>query len=135
MVMSALLANLVWLLHMAFIAWMVMVPFSDNEPMLVLHLFTVPFLWFHWIMNDDTCSLTLIEMKLRGLETCEKSFFYSLVSPVYKPKDDDVRAVAWVAAIGLWLVTLSKVVKNPKMVGDVFRQAMQPFKTSSATEQ
>lgn len=116
---NVLLANLIWLLHVAFILWMIVTPFTSNEPMLVLHAFVCPFLMFHWIVDEDTCSLTLLEATLRGVP-CEKSFFYSLVSPIYKPRDQDVRAVAWVATVGLWLVTLSKVLRRPAMIGDVF---------------
>ena len=91
----------------------------------------LPFLWFHWILNDDTCALTLIEQKLRGLNPSEckkKSFFFNLVSPVYKIQDDAIRQAAWVASIGLWLVTVSKVMKRPAMVKDMFTNAKRAVK-------
>lgn len=119
-------ANLIWLLHILLVVWLVVTPFTQNEPMLVLHLIMVPFLWFHWILNDDTCALTLIEQKLRGIdpsECSEKSFFFNLVSPVYKIQDDAVRKISWVLSIALWLVTLSKVMKRPSMIKDIFTNA------------
>lgn len=121
--MSDALANLVWLLHVAFVLWMVLTPFSNNEPMLVLHLFVGPFLWMHWLLSDDTCSLTLLESYLRGVP-CDKSFFHSVVSPVYKIQDDDIRAASWVASVVLWLITLSKVMKRPAMISDMFKVAL-----------
>lgn len=131
--MNVVLANLTWLLHAAFVLWFCLTPFVGSEPMLVLHLFIGPFLFFHWIMNDDTCSLTLLEMKLRGLEKCETSFFYNLVSPIYKPRDAEVRSVAWVLAVSLWLVTVSRVLRRPNMIGDMFRQAFGKGGVESST--
>jgi len=116
---SEFLANVVWVLHLAFVAWMIIVPFTNNEPMLVLHLMIVPFLWMHWALNDDTCALTLAERHLRGVSSNE-SFFHNLVSPVYKIRDEDVRSVSWLVSVALWGLTLSKVLKRPSMVRDVF---------------
>lgn len=116
---STLLANLCWVLHLLFVAWVLITPFTHNEPMLVLHLVILPFLWFHWWMNDDTCALTLMERHLRGVPSTE-SFFHNLVSPVYKIKDSDLQSMSWLITVVLWLVTLSKVMKRPRMIKDVF---------------
>lgn len=116
---NAILANVCWLLHIAFVLWVMVVPFTNNEPMLVLHLVVMPFLWFHWLLHDDTCALTLMERHLRGVSH-DESFFHNLVSPVYKINDSDVRSASWVVSILLWLLTLSKVLKRPRMVRDAF---------------
>jgi hypothetical protein len=116
---SVFLANVCWLLHILFVMWIVIVPFTQNEPMLVLHLMIMPFLWFHWILNDDTCALTLMERHLRGVSS-EDSFFHNLVSPMYKIQDNDIRKGAWVISIILWMITLSKVMQRPAMIRDVF---------------
>jgi len=123
---SEFVANIIWLIHLAFIIWYTVTPFTHAEPMLVLHLFTGPFLALHWILNDDNCSLTLMEMKLRGIEKCEESFFWNVVSPIYKPRTDDTgKQVIWIAMIGLWMVTLTKILRRPGMVGDMFRNAFR----------
>lgn len=116
--LSQALANIVWCLHILFIVWMVVVPFTNNEPMLVLHAVVVPFLWLHWAMSEDTCALTVAERWLRGVEKSE-SFFHNLMSPIYVIQDDDVRKWSWVASIVLWLVTMSKVMKKPHIFKDV----------------
>ena len=116
---STLLANVCWAIHLLFVAWSVVVPFTNNEPMLVLHLFVMPFLWFHWLLNDDTCALTLMERHLRGVSS-DDSFFHALVSPVYKIQDKDVRSVSWLLSVVLWLITLSKVMQRPAMIKEVF---------------
>lgn len=116
---SAFLANVCAILHVLFVLWIIVTPFTSNEPMLVLHLIVVPFLWFHWILNDDTCALTLVERHLRGVQH-DESFFHSLVSPVYKIEDKDLRVVSWVLSVALWLFTLSKVMKRPAMIREAF---------------
>jgi hypothetical protein len=121
-------ALFVRILHILLVLWVIFTPFTQNEPMLILHLFAVPSLWLHWYMMDDTCSLWLLEMKLRGLKETHESFFYNLVSPVYKIRDDDIRVTAWWASIALWLITLAKVMGRPEMIRDVFRHAMHPSK-------
>jgi len=124
-------ANIVKVIHILFILWFVITPFTNSEPALVLHLFTAPFLMLHWAMNADECSLTLLEMKLRGIEKCEHSFMWSVVSPIYKPRDADLKSVAWIVTIILWLVTLSKVWKRPGMIKHVFGGAF--VKTDDTT--
>ena len=114
-----LVAFMVWALHLAFVAFMVWAPFSGNETAVALHFVSTPFLWLHWALNDDTCALTLMERGLRGVPS-EESFFHNLVSPIYKIQDSDVRSLSWIISILLWLVTLSKVLKRPGMIRDVF---------------
>lgn len=104
-----LAANVISALHWALVLFMVWAPFGSSRTALVLHLIATPFLWAHWLLNDDTCFLTLVEKQLRGLENDSASFFHALVSPVYKMPDSDVRAACWLASIVLWLVTLSRV--------------------------
>jgi hypothetical protein len=136
--LSTFAANIIWLLHLLFVLWVLITPFTNSEPMLILHLIMMPFLWMHWWINDDTCSLTMIEMKLRGLEygteDAQKSFFYNLVSPVYRIQDGDVRSVAWLLSLLLWLITLTKVVKKPTMIKDVFGDAFAMWKHVTAKE-
>ena len=122
-------ADLIWLLHVAFIAWYVLVPFFNNHPMLVLHLFTGPLLFLHWMLNSDDCSLTLIEMKLRGIDDCSESFFWNLVSPIYKPKSDTVtRQFVWALSLMLWGVTVARVARHPEIFTSVFQDSMRAFR-------
>lgn len=116
---SVFLANVIKVLHILFVLWCIVIPFTNNEPMLVLHLIVLPMLWLHWITNQDTCALTLIERHLRGVES-KDSFFHNVVSPIYVISDNNMRTLAWAVSIALWFVTLSKILKNPGMIKDVF---------------
>lgn len=103
------LASAVALAHAAFLVFMVAAPFGSCRQALVLHALVTPFLWVHWILNDDTCFLTLVEKRVRGLQDNTDSFMHQLVSPVYAIRDADMRAWSWAASIVLWLVTVSRV--------------------------
>lgn len=95
-------------LHVAFVAFVALAPFSRNARALALHYVMVPLLWAHWATNDDSCALTLLETKVRGVET-DRSFFHALVGPVYRVSDASLRTACWVASAALWAITASKV--------------------------
>jgi len=126
--MNEFFANAIWLLHIAFILFYTLTPFTDIHKFPELHilmLFTGPLLWVHWLCNSDECSLTRMELMLRGDIEKRESFFYNLVSPIYQPTDDQqVRQIMWVVSIGLWLITLSKFIKNPCIFKDFFNRAL-----------
>lgn len=112
--MAVVAALAVALVHLALIGFVVLAPFASDRHAVVAHLLLVPFLWIHWLLNDDTCFLTLVECRLRGLEQSQ-SFMHSLVSPVYKIRDDDLATLSWIASVALWLVSLARVVGNFSM--------------------
>lgn len=119
-------ANIIRLLHYAFIVFYVVAPFTKNDSLLLLHLMTGPLLWVHWYAMSDECSLTLIECWCRGIPYSERqeSFFFNLVNPIYKfDSDADVRRFIWIASIALWMVTFAKVVNNPSILTNTFKQA------------
>ena len=41
---------------------MLVVPFMKNKQNLEFYSLLVPFIFFHWSVNDDTCALTQMEM-------------------------------------------------------------------------
>lgn len=101
-------STLIWVLHVAYVAFVALAPFGSNRTLLVLHALTTPMVWVHWLLNDDQCALTVLEKAVRGVDD-DRSFFHALVSPVYKVRDADLRAACWVASLALWAVTVSKL--------------------------
>lgn len=106
---GSITAILISVLHLAFAAFMVIAPFSSSKLLLLLHAIVTPFILFHWIMNNDTCFLTLLERYLRGIDDTETSFFHSLVSPIYKLPNIVVGRTVWVITIVLCLVSWYRV--------------------------
>jgi hypothetical protein len=122
--MSSFAANLVWLLHVLIVIAAVTVPFSDDDTMLAAYVFMIPFLWMHWLMNDDTCALTALECRLRGLESSGESFIYKVVSPVYKIKNAQVKSLAWWGSVALWALAVYRV-RQRGSLGIAWKQAFR----------
>ena len=101
-------ATLVAVVHAGVLAFGVLAPFSTQDAVLAAYVLIMPLVWVHWVLNDDTCALTLLERRLRGLTCDEESFIYRIVSPVYKIRDEQVRVVAWWGSALLWLVALAR---------------------------
>ena len=72
--MNLLLANLVHLLHLLFIGFVVGVPLTNDQPLLLLHAVMVPFICAHWVMNDDACILTVLEQSYEAPAAMKASF-------------------------------------------------------------
>lgn len=105
-----LAADVIWCLHVLFIAWMVTAPFSSDPDWVLAHAAVCPFLFAHWGLGDDTCALTLLESRLRGVEV-QSSFIHRIVSPIYVITDDGARQSAVVITLGLWAVSLTRVAR------------------------
>ena len=60
-----------------------------------------------------------MERHLRGVSS-DESFFHNLVSPIYILPDAAVKNGVRGISVVLWLITLSKVLKRPQMIRDVF---------------
>ena len=74
-------------LHILLVLFMMLVPFLSNDKcLLAMHVVLSAGILVYWLLSDDTCALTILECKLRGIENTE-SFIHSIVSPVYKFDD------------------------------------------------
>lgn len=63
--MKDILLKFITLLHVLFVIFVVVTPFVNSNYFLFIHSIFIPFLILHWICNDNTCVLTIIERKLR----------------------------------------------------------------------
>jgi len=106
----SLLADLIFLVHVAVVAFVVLAPFLATGATLVFAAFAIFCILLHWKLNDSTCCLSLLESKIRGVEK-GGTFMNRLVEPIYTPPSDDT-----VTALTLLLegVALYRLLKNPK---------------------
>jgi hypothetical protein len=75
-------------LHALLIIFLVLSPFSRANYILFLHAIVIPFIVLHWIFNNNTCALTVMEHyiaeKLTGKKVDKNSGFMAhLINPVY----------------------------------------------------
>ena len=82
---------------------MLIVPFMKNKQNLEFYSLLVPFIFFHWSVNDDTCALTQMEMYVTG-NSKDDTFFGRVMGPIYKMDDNEANNLLKSLLFGLWLL-------------------------------
>ena len=82
---------------------MLIVPFMKNKQNLNFYSLLVPFIFFHWSVNDDTCALTQMEMYVTG-NSKDETFFGRVMGPIYKMDDNEANNILKSLLFGLWLL-------------------------------
>lgn len=115
--MNEFILNLIILFHFLFIIFVVVTPFIGSNPFLVLHAIFIPFVMFHWILNDNTCSLTLAERYLRQklygqVPNDSDCITFNLIAPIYdfKKNNEGATNLIYIITIGLWLIGVSRLI-------------------------
>jgi len=90
-------------IHVAVLIVGIVLPFVANRPFLLMYSLLVPFLFFHWAVNDDTCALTQFEMMLTK-EPKHRTFMGRLMGPIYKVSDDELGKLTKGLFFFLWLL-------------------------------
>ena len=82
---------------------MLVVPFMKNKQNLEFYPLLVPFIFFHWSVNDDTCALTQMEMAVTG-NNKDETFFGRVMGPIYKMDDTEANNFLKSILFFLWLL-------------------------------
>lgn len=77
------LASIICIIHIIVFLLIFIIPFTNSNYLLFCYAVFVPFIEFHWLMNNDTCCLTELEKLLRGVKDNE-CFTNQILSPIYK---------------------------------------------------
>lgn len=94
--------NIFFILHVILFIFAIIVPFIGNSKQLEFYSLLVPFLMFHWLMNDDTCFLTTIEKHLTN-KPYEQTFSGRLIGPIYNLSDDESGKFIKMILFLLWM--------------------------------
>jgi hypothetical protein len=115
------LLKLISVIHISLICFIVIVPFTNSNYLLMMHAMIVPFIIFHWVLNNNMCALTLVEKKLRekitGTKNAHKECLScKIIEPIYDFKNNyKERAIfIYTVTIILWLISASKLWKKYK---------------------
>jgi len=81
---------------------MLVIPFMKNKQNLEFYSLLVPFIFFHWSVNDDTCALTQMEMAVTGNDK-DETFFGRVMGPIYKMDDTEANNFLKSVFFFLWL--------------------------------
>ena len=90
---------------MAFMVW---APVCASLPTLLLVEAGYLLLFLHWLLNNDTCALTMLEQRLRGVEK-SASFIHSIVGPVYTISSTSTGKFVWCVSLLLFSVGLARL--------------------------
>ncbi|AYV84099.1 MAG: hypothetical protein Hyperionvirus17_19 [Hyperionvirus sp.] len=80
--------QLVSFIHLLYLLFVIIVPFTENTLLLSIYVIVVPFMVFHWVVNDNTCALTVFEKVLRAqiygtVPDSKECFAGRLIEPIY----------------------------------------------------
>ena len=99
--------NVVFWIHLVLFLGVLVVPFlplKTQRHNLEFYSLLVPFLFFHWSVNDDTCFLTEIEKRVTGKTESKETFFGRIVSPIYKMEDTEANNMLKTVLFTLWFM-------------------------------
>lgn len=123
MACNEILANLIRIVHYLFVFWLATAPlWGENSRMLAI--IVIPFLFFHWFVNDDTCALTIAECQLRGVPKVD-SFMQQVVGPVYAREMTSSFSTVFLAVI--WVICVSY--EGPVNVKEKVAKSFRAIKT------
>ena len=101
--------TLITVLHLIVIIFVLVAPFSNSNYLLTLHAIIVPFILLHWILNNNTCSLTVAEKFIRQQAYGENAnesdcFSYKFIAPIYdfNKNHEAYSKFTYVLEVGLW---------------------------------
>lgn len=104
---------LISILHLLIILFVICAPFSNSNYLLLLHIIIVPFIILHWYLNNNSCSLTIIEKfikdKTEGQSIYKEDYFsYKFIAPIYdfKKNNKDFSNFTYIFTIVLWFISL-----------------------------
>lgn len=106
--------------------FIVITPFVNaHSSIYLLHIMSCFSLLTHWFANNDMCSLSLLEGKLRGTTYNDNnSFTHSLISPIYKISETQWSFTCKILVIILISISLNKIsqTENFKLFVKCFKE-------------
>lgn len=119
--MNEAILIMIVMLHTLFVLFVIVTPFIGNNYFLMMHAMVVPFMVFHWILNDNHCFLTLLETQVRyqlygTMPDPNDCFMHRLVAPVYdfKKNNEAFSITLYAITAMLWLISAYKLYSNWK---------------------
>lgn len=114
--MKEILLKIITLSHILLVLFVVLTPFIGSNYFLLLHAIFVPFMMIHWICNDNTCILTVIEKKIRKSIHGDKykqddCITCKLIEPVYDFRKNykTFSVIIYSLTTLLWVISAGKL--------------------------
>jgi hypothetical protein len=103
-------------LHIIVILFVLCAPFSGSNYFLTMHIIIVPFILLHWVLNNNTCSLTVAEKFIREKTygnpvKNDECFSYKFIAPIYdfNKNYEAYSTFSYLLTITLWSVSVYNI--------------------------
>ena len=105
-----MLLHIITIIHMLLIMFIALTPFFGSNFLLIIHFIIVPFIMLHWLINDNTCCLTVLE-KMLSKDKNYKGVLARIIEPVYDFKKNFSSYSYFIYGITtvLWLITVYRL--------------------------
>ena len=117
--MNEFVLGLITMLHLLFIILVVVIPFTNSTYLLLVYVTVIPFVVFHWLVNDNTCFLTMMEKNIRQklygeVPNSAECFTARIIEPVYdfKKNYESMSTFIYLVTFVLWGVAVYKLVRK-----------------------
>lgn len=104
---------LITVLHLIVILFILITPFTNSNYLLSMYIVIVPFIMFHWYVNNNTCSLTVAEKFIREATygknvNNDECFSYKFIAPIYdfNKNYEQYTYFTWTTTTVLWLIAV-----------------------------
>jgi hypothetical protein len=101
---SDIMDKVIFYIHLILYIAAIITPFVAPKEILQMYSLTIPFLFLHWSLNDDTCVLTTLEQYMTGNEKHE-TFTGKLMKDIYTMPDNEYGKISKTLFFTLWLIT------------------------------
>ena len=118
--------NIIFALHALLLLFLIIIPFVNDERLLQMYSILIPFIFYHWSVNDDTCAMTQLETYVTG-KNKNDTFFHRLVSPVYKMDDTAANNLLKSTLFFLWMFTQYRL-ERFKIVEDDLKKLLSKYR-------
>ena len=103
-----MLADIIFYIHALFVLSCVLIPFLPPKWIIFkLYIVMIPFIVLHWLLNNDTCVLTILESYIRKVPM-KNTFMSSLVGPIYAPPSRSI----YIATGILYVIAVYRTIYN-----------------------
>jgi hypothetical protein len=102
--------SIISFIHSLIILFAIVVPFLNPDSnmlfewLMTFHVIVMPGIIMHWLMNNDMCSLTLLEAKLTN-RPVEETFIASILHPFFHINNTNI----YLITIMLWFTSIYKL--------------------------
>jgi len=112
--------NIIFFIHLVFLIFILVVPFTNDRRNLEFYSLLIPFIFYHWSVNDDTCALTQAEMVITGQKK-EETFMGRVVGPIYKMPENEINHLTKTVFFILWGIVQYRLGYFDNIINDIFK--------------